>query len=107
MGWSADDFWFSTPSFFYAAWSGFNEREYDLSIERYTQARTVAFWAAIGSYLENPKALKPTDIFRLPGEEERTPVFDPISPEEMAAFSAAADKAYLQLAGKEWQVSHN
>ena len=107
MGWSADDFWFSTPSFFYAAFAGHIEQERDRFNQGLAAARIVAYYA-VAPHLEKGKSLKLSDIVRLPGdEEERMPVFDQISPEEMAAFSAAADKAYLQLAGKEWQVSHN
>jgi hypothetical protein len=49
--------------------------------------------------------LKFSDIVRLPGDEEsEAPKFEEATPEELAAFSALADKGYEQHTGKKWQA---
>lgn len=104
MGWSADDFWFSTPSFFYAALSGHMDQERDRMHQGYAQARLVAYYA-VAPHLDKNNRLQMTDIVRLPGDPE--PIFEEVSPDELAAFSALADKGYEQHTGKKWQASHN
>lgn len=104
MGWKDHEFWFSTPSFFHAALRGHMEQERDRFHQNLTAARIVAYYA-IAPHLEKGKNLKMSDIVRLPGDEENeAPRFAEVTPEELAAFSALADKGYEQHTGKKWQA---
>lgn len=107
MGWKPDEFWFSTPSFFYAAFAGHMEQERDRFHQGLAAARIVAYYAIAG-HLDKNNGLKLSDIVRLPGDDqEQEARFDPISAEELEAFSKKADRAYEQIIGKAWQPSHN
>lgn len=95
MGWNADEFWFSTPSFFYAAYYGHAEQERDRMYEGYRQARLIAYY----SYAPHSgQGFKLSDIIRLPGDDENeAPRFPEISQEEIDKFNAAADRAYAKI----------
>ena len=103
MGWGADTFWFSTPSFFYAAYYGHMEQERERVYSGYAQARLIAYYA-YAPHLAQGSQLKLSDIVRLPGDDEIEAANIPeVSQEEIDSFNAAADRAYAQIHGKEWQ----
>jgi hypothetical protein len=106
MGWRPDDFWFSTPSFFYAAYVGHLEQERDRNHAGLNQARLVAFYALASN--RDVKSLRFSDIVRLPGDAETEAArFDEVTQEELDKFNAAADRGYEQHNGVKWQPQHN
>jgi hypothetical protein len=107
MGWRPDDFWFSTPSFFFAALAGHMEQERDRTHAGLNQARLIAYYA-IAPHLEKGKRLSFSDIVRLPGDDEAEAArFDEVTQEELDKFNAAADRGYEQHNGVKWQPQHN
>ena len=104
MGWKSDEFWFSTPSFFYSALRGHMEQERDRFHQNLAAARIVAYYA-VAPHLEKGKGLKLSDIITLPGDDiQETPQFEQVTAEELAAFSALADRGYEQHTGNKWQA---
>jgi len=104
MGWTERDFFCSTPRYFFHAYNGHMKQERDRFHQNLAAARIVAYYA-IAPHLEKDKSLKFSDIVRLPGDEENeAPQFAEVTPEELAAFSALADKGYEQHTGKKWQA---
>jgi hypothetical protein len=100
MGWKADDFWFCTPSYFYAAYNGHLEQERDRFHQQLAAARIVAYYA-IAPHLDKGKSLSFSDIVKLPGDEKEA-VFPELTKEQIEEFSRKADRGFKQHTGKEW-----
>ena len=95
MGWSSNDFWYSTPSFFFAAVAGYSEGEVDCVNFGFAQARMVAYWAGVQNMA---KGTEMKDIYPLPWDDKiKTAKFDPIDKEEIEKFEAAAARAYAKI----------
>ena len=68
MGWTQDQFWFSTPRFFENAYFGWLEYQDSVMLANARNARTIAYF----SYLPHTKkgSLKrPEDLYPLPGDK--------------------------------------
>lgn len=91
MGWKDEEFWFSVPSYFFAAYAGWIEQESDRANVGFAQARLIAFYT-ISPHLEKGSTVEMADIWPLPWDQDKEPQFPEISPEEMAAFEAATER---------------
>lgn len=110
MGWTPDEFWFSTPSFFFAALTGHMDQELDRRYIGLEQARIVAYYAFIADDPKNRHgAIKMSDIVRLPWDVDGVDVskFPEIAQEVYDEFSAQADRIYEQFTGQKWPLIHN
>lgn len=95
MGWKESDFWLSTPSFFFTALSGHMDQEVDRTNMGFAQARMVAYYAGAQNLREGTEM---RDLYPLPWDDKiKKAKFEPIDPEELAKFEAAAARAYAKL----------
>ena len=100
MGWKADDFWFCTPSYFYAAFYGHTEQERDRANEQLRAARIVAYYTFL-PHIEKGRSFSFSDIVELPGDKKEA-VFPELTKEQIEEFSRKADRGFKQHTGKEW-----
>jgi len=102
MGWKADDFWFCTPSYFYAAFYGHMEQERDRHHQQLAAARIVAYHALYAPHVDlKNRSFSYSDIVKLPGDEKEA-VFPELTKEQIEEFSRKADRGFKQHTGKEW-----
>jgi len=102
MGWKADDFWFCTPSFFYAAYAGHMEQERDSMYQGLAQARIVAYYALYAPHVDlKNKSFSFSDIVELPGDKKEA-VFPELTKEQIEEFSRKADRGFENLTGQKW-----
>lgn len=94
MGWTQDEFLFSTPSFFFAAFEGHIEQEEQRTAITLHGSRVVAYYA-IAPHIRKGKRINLREIIELPNENAK-PKFAPISQQELDDFSAAADAIVLK-----------
>ena len=96
MGWSEDQFWRSTPAFFFAAYHGHQEQENNRARNAWAQARLIAYYAA-APHLDSKKTFQMSDILVLPGEEAAVNLeFSQVSTEDMERFNREADEIYAK-----------
>ena len=95
MGWKERDFWLSTPSYFFTALSGHMEQEVDRVNMGFAQARMVSYYAGFQNLI---KGTEMSDLYKLPWDDKaRAAKFEPIDPEELEKFEAAAARAYAKM----------
>lgn len=67
MGWSQEQFWFSTPRFFQNAYFGWVEQQRENNIERLRASRLLAFYSFL-PHTKKGSLLTPKSLFSLPDE---------------------------------------
>jgi len=67
MGWSEEQFWFSTPRYFQNACTGFIDQQREEQIEGLRRTRLAAFYSFL-PHTKKGTLQKPEHLFQLPGE---------------------------------------
>lgn len=94
MGWSEEQFWFSTPSYFLAAAAEYSEQEKIKYRSAWEQSRMIAYavWVSQGA-----KVL-PADIIALPWiDKPKQPLQWTVTPDELEKFNREADALFAKM----------
>lgn len=99
MGWSEDQFWYSTPTYFYharRAWVAETER---IQINQLAQTRLICWYALHGAPEKMPHL---TDIIQLPGDDKPKMDWVKIDPAVLANFQKNIE-ADIKKEQERWQ----